>query len=151
SISKRTVQKIVEQVDLYVMPLVNPDGREFCMTTDLDWRKTRHPVGTSATCQNPQPPPEMIPPVGTDPNRNYDISWDYQKYYSAAFEAAGNLSASKDPCNYGKFIGPQFVPHIPEPEIDNVQQLIVNLGVEVFVDIHSCGHALCYPWAMEDD
>src|SRR6185437_8065404 len=121
SISAPTVKNILNELELNIVPCVNPDGRQFCMTTDLDWRKTRNPKGAVANCANPFPPPAMVAPVGTDPNRNYDIAWDIQRYYSETFETSGKLSASKDPCEYQSFIGPPSDPHVPEAEVDNVQ------------------------------
>ncbi len=58
------VDLVVENLDLFVFPLVNPDGRTFVQTPGGDawWRKNRNP--------NPGKPCR-----GVDLNRNFDFLW----------------------------------------------------------------------------
>ena len=59
------VRKIVNSREVYVLPMLNPDGGEFDIqgNTYHYWRKNRQPnPGSSA--------------IGTDLNRNYDYKWD---------------------------------------------------------------------------
>lgn len=57
------VKKLLETRDIFIVPLVNPDGAEFDIATGKYqwWRKTRRPNGDGS--------------FGTDPNRNYDSHW----------------------------------------------------------------------------
>ena len=52
---------LVNQRDLWVVPVVNPDGYEFTFTTDRLWRKNRRPMADGA--------------IGVDLNRNHSNSW----------------------------------------------------------------------------
>jgi hypothetical protein len=70
------VEKIFNNTDLYILPCVNPDGRLFDILTPVGpfpdgWRKNRRPNPDRAD-------PEA---VGVDLNRNFDISWDFARYY----------------------------------------------------------------------
>jgi len=51
------VQRWVDNVNIYVVPSVNPDGAMYAFTTDAYWRKNRHPG------------------CGVDINRNYSANW----------------------------------------------------------------------------
>ncbi len=55
--TKGDVKKILENLDIFVFPDVNPDGKEYSQTADVWWRKNRNPNG----------------PV--DINRNFDSLW----------------------------------------------------------------------------
>ena len=52
---------LVNQRDIWVVPVVNPDGYEYTFTTDRLWRKNRRPT-TGAN-------------VGVDLNRNHSTNW----------------------------------------------------------------------------
>lgn len=52
---------LVNQRDVWVVPVVNPDGYEFTFTTDRLWRKNRRPMAGGA--------------IGVDLNRNHSNSW----------------------------------------------------------------------------
>jgi len=70
------VQKIIKNLDLYILPCVNPDGRQWDILTPADpfkggWRKNRRP--------NPDNPDAAA--VGVDLNRNFDIAWDFARYF----------------------------------------------------------------------
>jgi len=53
---------ILDNFQVHIIPVVNPDGYEYTWTTDRLWRKTRSPNKDS-------------PCIGTDPNRNWDDHW----------------------------------------------------------------------------
>ncbi|XP_035708358.1 carboxypeptidase B-like [Folsomia candida] len=63
---------ILQEVDIYVIPMINADGYEYTWTSDRMWRKTRS-VNAGSSC------------MGCDPNRNFPFQW------------AGE-STSSDPC-----------------------------------------------------
>jgi len=76
TIPKAEVHDIFDRFELIVLPLVNPDGRDFSLagTTDreVNWRKNRRDLRD----------PDMTDPfcVGVDINRNFPIAWDHVKY-----------------------------------------------------------------------
>ena len=51
------VQRWVDNINIYIVGSVNPDGSMYVFTTDTSWRKNRHPG------------------CGVDNNRNYPTSW----------------------------------------------------------------------------
>ena len=65
SYSADDIKQIVENLELFLFPLVNPDGRSFVQAPNGDvwWRKNKNP--------NPG-----LPHRGVDLNRNYDFLWD---------------------------------------------------------------------------
>lgn len=57
-----TYAGILEEVDIYVIPMINADGYEYSRTNDRMWRKTRS-VNPGSSC------------MGCDPNRNFRFMW----------------------------------------------------------------------------
>ena len=55
--SDTELQNLLAQVRVYLVPLVNPDGYEYCWTDDRFWRKNRRPE------------------FGVDLNRNWSRAW----------------------------------------------------------------------------
>lgn len=54
--------RLLDQLDVFVAPMTNPDGANFALYDDAGWRKNRVPtVGRS---------------VGVDVNRNYPYQWE---------------------------------------------------------------------------
>ncbi len=134
TIAAADVKRMLEGVDLFVMACINPDGRAFSQSGPLNamWRKNRRPPPAGSQCR------------GVDPNRNSDIAWDYERYYSRSGAAAN--SASKDPCDPQVYIGPAAS---SEPEVRNVAALLRDEEIEFFVDAHSFSRKLLYPWGMD--
>merc|ERR1719367_1588031 len=52
---------LLENMDWYILPVVNPDGYLFTQTDNRLWRKTRSPNGLGC--------------FGTDANRNFGYQW----------------------------------------------------------------------------
>jgi len=124
--SAATVKRIVERLDLYFFPLVNPDGRNTVMKKggDPDWRKNRSPNNGD-------------PERGVDINRNFDFLWDL---------GLGSSSLYSDE----SFKGPAPA---SEPETKNVLHLIDSAGRALVcsVDVHSFAKAIHYPWSHDEN
>ncbi|MCK9225698.1 MAG: M14 family metallopeptidase [Candidatus Muirbacterium halophilum] len=56
----QSIKNLVDQNEIFIIPIINPDGVEWSMKEYKYWRKTRRPIGTS---------------FGVDPNRNYSYHW----------------------------------------------------------------------------
>uniref|UniRef100_H2ZHG5 Peptidase M14 domain-containing protein n=1 Tax=Ciona savignyi TaxID=51511 RepID=H2ZHG5_CIOSA len=52
---------ILNAIEIYVIPIANPDGYVYTWSDDRMWRKTRSDNGKFC--------------LGVDPNRNWDINW----------------------------------------------------------------------------
>ncbi|HEY5853076.1 MAG TPA: M14 family metallopeptidase [Aldersonia sp.] len=104
--------------ELWVAPMVNPDGHEFSRTQNRLWRKNRrrNPGGS----------------FGVDPNRNYGYMW-------------GTLdvnTSSKVPAD-DTYIGPRA---FSEPETRAVRDLIGRELFRGIITYHSYSQLILYPW-----
>jgi hypothetical protein len=156
------VQTIVNSVDLYLFPLVNPDGRELDLrllspTTPPPpylspsgmWRKNVTPQKST--------PPIIPQPWGVDINRNFNIIWRFENYYDVAsylLRYHNHPPAGRDPRG-DEWRGNESAPgsDLPDtqPETGNVQSLLDNLPINYFVDVHTSGPNILYAWGMEGD
>ncbi|MGC5173270.1 M14 family zinc carboxypeptidase [Microbacterium sp. DT81.1] len=112
------VKLILESLDIWMIPCVNPDGREHVMTVYKMWRKSRA-INAGTTC------------VGVDLNRNSDFLWGV---------TAGQTSCS--PCAE-TYVGPSAV---SEPETRNVRHLLDTRRIDTFADVHSYSELILWPW-----
>ncbi|MDP9984842.1 murein tripeptide amidase MpaA [Pseudarthrobacter oxydans] len=112
------IKLILETLDLYLLPCVNPDGRHYVMTVDGLWRKNRRDNPGTA-CD------------GVDLNRNADLLWGITE---------GQTSCA--PCS-DVYCGPSV---FSEPETRNVQHLLGSHGIECFADVHSYSELVLHPW-----
>ncbi len=109
---------ILDTLDLYIVPCINPDGRIHVMTVDDLWRKNRRDNPGTA-CD------------GVDLNRNLDLLWAVTE---------GQTSCS--PCS-DVYAGPSV---FSEPETRNVRRLLDAHRIDCFVDVHSFSELVLYPW-----
>lgn len=142
------IDAIFENVDLYVLPLANPDGYDFSQqhdtggpTSTRGWRKNRRPppspmpVGVATCVPNPADPAD--PPIGVDVNRNYDVLWDFENFYITTPQN------SKDPCQID-FIGSTTA--FSEAESQNVKALLDLADPQFYVDVHMSGGTIMHAW-----
>jgi murein tripeptide amidase MpaA len=112
------VEVILDSMDVWLLPCVNPDGRDHVMRVDNMWRKNRR--------DNPGTPCD-----GVDLNRNADVVWGV---------AQGQTSCS--PCA-DTYCGPSA---FSEPETRNVKHILDNERIVSFADVHSYSELVLYPW-----
>jgi hypothetical protein len=138
-VSAARIRSILDRIDLYVVPCVNPDGRDFTLSSNAklqrEWRKNRRP--------DPGCP-------GVDLNRNFAITWDSETYFSST--AAPKAHVSDQPCSE-LFRGytdarPPLI-HETEPETQNLIDLVAEKGIAFLVDVHMFGRTILFPWGME--
>ncbi|KAM5188032.1 carboxypeptidase A4 isoform 2-T2 [Callospermophilus lateralis] len=111
------VTSILEKVDIFLLPVANPDGYVYTHTRNRLWRKTRS-LNPGSRC------------VGTDPNRNWN----------ASFAGEG---ASDNPCSE-VYHGPHAN---SEVEVKSVVDFIQKHGnFRCFIDLHSYSQLLMYPY-----
>ncbi|KAI1293077.1 hypothetical protein F5Y03DRAFT_13437 [Xylaria venustula] len=109
--SDALVQKVLDNYDFYVLPVVNPDGFVYTQTTDRLWRKNRQTRSNTTA-------------IGTDINRNWSVGW-------------GGDGSSSDPSSE-TFSG--FAPHdTPETAAlaNYTSTLRDNHGIKLYIDWHS--------------
>ena len=138
TVDKADVQKILSAVDLYILPMVNPDGRDYDLThlSTPGWRKNRRP----------QPGGQ----IGVDLNRNFNIIWKFEDYYDVPLYKSrylGTTPASTDPAD-DTYRGPTA--H-SEQETKDVESLLDNLPIHYFADVHMAGRNILYSWGLEEN
>lgn len=122
--SSTTVKQLVDVLDLFLIPLVNPDGRNHCMVAGGDpmWRKNRS-TNAGSPCR------------GVDLNRNSDFLW------------SSGIGTSSSACS-DIFKGQAA---FSEPETRNVKAVLdANPNIASMIDIHSYSELVLYPWGDDD-
>ncbi|POI23771.1 hypothetical protein CIB84_012481, partial [Bambusicola thoracicus] len=108
---------ILDQMDIFLEIVTNPDGFAFTHTSNRMWRKTRS-KRSGSLC------------VGVDPNRNWDAGF-------------GGSGASSNPCSE-TYRGPYAN---SEPEVKAIVDFVKNHGnIKAFISIHSYSQLLLYPY-----
>nr|CAD7194053.1 unnamed protein product [Timema douglasi] len=112
----------VQNVDWYILPIVNPDGYEYTHRTDRLWRKNRSNGNSGGRC------------AGVDLNRNFAYKW-------------GGAGSSHQPCKeiYAGSSG------FSEPETSAVSNFVLSKKdqIKAYVTFHSYGQYILYPWGYD--
>ncbi|MFN0131979.1 MAG: M14 family zinc carboxypeptidase [Phycisphaerales bacterium] len=115
------IRNIVDNIDFYIIPSVNPDGYEYSRTTNSQWRKNRR--DNPGSCD------------GVDLNRNWGFQWGFD-----------NTGSSGNTCSE-TYRGPAAW---SEPEIAGIKTLVDSLAAQgrlkVHWDIHTNGQMFLSPW-----
>ena len=113
----------LDEVDVYIIPVVNPDGYVYTWEKDRWWRKNRQ-TNVGSEC------------VGTDLNRNWDFDWN------------GAESTSEDPCSYIYVGSGPF----SAPETSVVSQYVSSIPNLVnHIDVHNYSALIVGPWSSSDE
>lgn len=115
--SNPDVQRAVQGAQMYVLPVLNPDGLEFSIHTYRMWRKNRRYTGDFAW--------------GVDLNRNYGYNWGYD-----------NEGSSPSPWS-AVFRGPF---PFSEPETAALADFILARPPAGLLTFHNYSQIIVYPW-----
>lgn len=119
------VQYLVNNTELYFIPIVNPDGYAYNSTDQSTggglWRKNRAVIDGQV--------------VGVDLNRNYGYQWGFDDIGSST----SLFSAT--------YRGPSA---FSEPETRAVQWLCEQHRFRLALNYHTFGNLLIYPWGYND-
>ncbi|XP_063337004.1 carboxypeptidase A1-like [Pelmatolapia mariae] len=107
---------ILNQMDIFLEIVTNPDGYVFTHTNSRMWRKTRKPNPGS-------------PCVGVDPNRNWKAGF-------------GGRGSSGDPCSQ-TYRGPRAQ---SESEVNSIVKFVNSHNIKAFISIHSYSQLLMFPY-----
>ncbi|XP_061568921.1 carboxypeptidase B [Cololabis saira] len=121
--SDSQMTSLLDQMDVYVLPVFNIDGYEYTHTNSRMWRKTRS-RSSASSC------------TGADPNRNFNAGWC-------------TLGASSNPCS-DTFCG--YTPE-SEIEVKNVADFIRRnkSNIKAYLTIHSYSQLLLFPYSYSYD
>lgn len=157
------IKKVIEKLEIFIVPCVNPDGRFFSQqpgniagVVDKDgkaienkhWRKNRKDYGTCA---------DGGPAIGVDINRNFDLpSWDLAKYFKSGADltlASQHTTLTKDVGKndltfFQNYHGPSAA---SENETTNIQKLIDDKKIKFFLDIHAFTGEIYWPVGFNPD
>lgn len=126
--SRTEVRLLVDGMDIFIVPNINPDGREYVQTTPgppfhEQWRKNR---GTNADGT-----------IGADLNRNFDFLWEW---------TIGNTSSVSTMDTYKGDAA------FSERETRNVRDFLnAHPDITCFVDVHSYTELILYPWGDDEN
>jgi len=109
--------------EIWVVPMVNPDGHEFTRSEDRLWRKNRRP--------NPDGS------FGVDPNRNYGYMWGLL-----------DIPTSSHTPSDDTYVGPRA---FSEPETQAVRDLIAVEKFAGLITYHSFSQLVLYPWGYTSE
>jgi len=108
---------ILDNFEIIIVPVVNPDGYAFSWDGDRMWRKNRH-VNVGSVC------------LGVDLNRNYDSNW-------------GGGGSSTSPCS-DTYMGDSIS---SEAETTGTSTLFTSVGpIEGAIDFHSYSQLVLRPY-----
>ncbi|MCI4393791.1 hypothetical protein PGIGA_G00161710 [Pangasianodon gigas] len=113
------ITTMLDEMDIYILPIMNPDGYKYTWTTNRMWRKNRS-VREDSSC------------VGVDLNRNFDANWC-------------TTGASSNPCS-NIYCG-QYPES--EPEVHAVTKFLRSHkdSVKLYFSIHSYSQMLLFPYS----
>jgi len=108
--------------EIWVAPMVNPDGHEYCRTAERLWRKNRRRNSDGST--------------GVDPNRNYGYMWGVLDVPTSSHVPSDET-----------YVGPRA---FSEPETQAVRDLVACERFVGVITYHSYSQLILYPWGFTD-
>lgn len=121
--SRSPVQEWLTEGEIWVAPMVNPDGHEYSRTTNRLWRKNRRP--------NPDGS------FGVDPNRNYGYMW-----------GTLDIPTSSHTPSDATYVGPRA---FSEPETQAIRDLLGRELFRGAITYHSYSQLILYPWGFTEE
>jgi carboxypeptidase T len=115
------IKELVDQSEIWIVPLVNPDGLEYSIHFYRYWRKNRRDNGDGS--------------YGVDPNRNYGYMWGYD-----------NQGSSPNPSST-VYRGPS---PFSEPETQAIRDLFSMRNFLAMITFHNYSQVILYPWGYTD-
>ncbi len=115
------IKKIIDNTELYFIPVLNPDGYERNILTD--------PAGGGMWRKNMRD--NLDGTYGVDLNRNYGLTWGYDDIGSSPSTTAQTYRGT------GAF---------SEPETQAMKWFAENHNFKLNINFHTYNNALIYPW-----
>jgi hypothetical protein len=116
---------IVNNRELFFLPVVNPDGYEYNRQTNPNgggmWRKNRRNNGDGT--------------FGVDLNRNWSYMWGYDNNGSSPYTYDETYRGTAP---------------FSEPETQVVRDFIISRDFSFIVNAHTYGNVWLYPWGYDD-
>lgn len=113
------ITALVDDREVWIVPIVNPDGHQYVVDVDPLWRKNRRPNADSTT-------------TGVDLNRNHNAFWAWDDLGS---EPNGNSGIYRGSAP------------VSEPEIQAIESLKAAQNFAFALSFHSFGDLYLYGWS----
>ena len=117
------VSWLVDNREVWIIPVVNPDGLEFAMTVDDMWRKNRRDNGDGT--------------FGVDLNRNYAGAMNGDPLGDWGGVGTSSDTSSDIYCGEAPF---------SEPETQAVRDLVLAREFQAAIDFHTYDDSVMWPW-----
>jgi carboxypeptidase T len=114
---------LVDNREIWIVPIVNPDGLDYSLAVDSMWRKNRR---INFDMSN-----------GVDLNRNYGGSSNGDPLGGWGGEGSSNTTWDETYRGTGPF---------SEPETRAVRDLVLSRSFTMALDFHSYGNLVLWPW-----
>jgi len=112
------VRFLLDNAQVTVVPIANPDGYSYTWTNNRLWRKNRHAAPAGSSC------------LGVDMNRNWGYQW-------------GGEGASTSPCN-DTYRGASAM---SETEVQRIRDYVIaHPEIVAHLDFHSYSQLVMSPW-----
>ncbi len=111
------IKRLVDQSQIWIIPLLNPDGLEYSIHFYRYWRKNRRNNGDGS--------------YGVDINRNYDYKWGFDNEGSSP-ETFSVVYRGESPFS--------------EPETQAIRDLFGQRHFQALISYHSYSQIILYPW-----
>ena len=119
---------LVDNREIWIVPVVNPDGLDYAIHHDQWWRKNRR-LNYDAT-------------YGVDLNRNYNGSENGDP--AGDWGGAGSSHTPSDETYCGMY-------PFSEPETQAIRDLVIARDFKIALDFHSYGDLVMWPWGYSSD
>jgi murein tripeptide amidase MpaA len=116
------VRRLVDNCDIWIVPLVNPDGLEYTIHFFRYWRKNMRDNRDGT--------------YGVDLNRNYGFNWGWDDLGSSP-DSASDVYRGPSPFS--------------EPETQAVRDLFAQVNFQALVSYHSYSQVILYPWGYTEE
>ena len=111
------IKDLVDQCEIWIVPLLNPDGLEYSIHFYRYWRKNRRDNGDGS--------------FGVDPNRNYSYNWGLDNEGSSPFPSS---------------VVYRGLSPFSEPETQIIRDLFAERNFQAVISYHSYSQVILYPW-----
>jgi len=153
------VKKRLHNAEVWIVPVVNPDGYEHSRNKYSYWRKNREPIHKQdlppQIASNMKADKDGVVAYGVDLNRNYyDGNPDHMEYYRPAGDTAESTDddfgwSTSDNPGSDTYRGPKGA---SEKEVQSVLNLWMNKkNIKGIVNHHSYGKKIMYPWGVKEE
>jgi hypothetical protein len=114
------IKFLVDHREIWIVPMLNPDGHVYVEEVDSWWRKNRNTNGSSNASHQ-----------GVDLNRNYSFQWGYDNVGSSPYPQSETYRG----------LSP-----FSEPESQALKSLVEKHHFALSLSYHSFGNLFLFPW-----